>query len=108
MTTVVPDDPPPSVLLAPLLEYLPDLFHTEVLRRLAQGPCLARGGGARVRGGGGGDRAHAVGQTREDESRVPPPTAVFEGGPFICRWWREPRGVGVALQHRLPAGCGDV
>ena len=34
MTTAAPDDPPPSVLLAPLLEYLPDLFRKEVLRRL--------------------------------------------------------------------------
>jgi len=34
MTTAALDDPPPSVLLAPLLEYLPDLFQQEVLRRL--------------------------------------------------------------------------
>jgi hypothetical protein len=34
MTTAAPDDPHPSVLLAPLLEYLPDLFQQEVLRRL--------------------------------------------------------------------------
>ena len=34
MTTAAPDNPPPSVLLAPLLEYLPDLFQQEVLRRL--------------------------------------------------------------------------
>jgi hypothetical protein len=34
MTTAASDDPPPSVLLAPLLEYLPDLFQQEVLRRL--------------------------------------------------------------------------
>ena len=32
----------------------------------AHGPRLARGGGARVRGGGGDDRAHAVGQARKE------------------------------------------
>jgi len=52
-----------------------------------QGPRLAGASGARVRGGGGGDRAHAVGRTREDATPrapwVPATTAVFEGGLFI-------------------------
>jgi hypothetical protein len=34
MTTAAQGDPPLSVLLAPLLEYLPDLFLKEVLPRL--------------------------------------------------------------------------
>ena len=34
MMTEAQGDPPPLVLLAPLLEHLPDLFRQEVLRRL--------------------------------------------------------------------------
>ena len=70
----------------------PPLSHGGSAAAGAQGPRLARGGGARVCGGGGSDRAHAVGQTREEDTscapRVPPPTAVFEHSLFIRRSWR--------------------
>jgi hypothetical protein len=57
-----------------------------------------------VRGGGGGDRAHAVGQTREDDTAVPPSTAVFEDGLFICLSWRQPGG-GEVLEWLHSTGC---
>ena len=63
-----------------------------------------------MRGGGGRDRAHAVGQTYQGEvtlaHRVPPPTAVFEGSLInAARGGNqvEVLHVGVASQHRHAA-----
>ena len=59
-----------------------------------QGPGFTRRGGARVHGGGGGDRAYEVGQTGEDPL-LAPPTAVFEGSLFTCSSSRESGGRGI-------------
>jgi hypothetical protein len=70
MTIAATGDPPPSVLLAPLLEYLPGLFQQEVLRRL--GPTdLASLAGAR-RGCAAAVAATALMQWAKRAKMTPP------------------------------------
>ena len=117
MTTVAPGDPPPSLLLGPLLGNLPpDLLQKEVLRRLGPRGLASLAGAGRV-------CAAAVAATalmqwarlaksttapRHLGYPLPRPTAVFEGGLFTCRSWREPRGVGVGAQHWLHVESEDM
>jgi hypothetical protein len=99
----------PSPLLGRLVEELTALTEQEVLKQL--GPrdlaSLARGRGARVRGGGGVDRAHEVGQTRQ----IQPICKLEVGSEDGLQKGRLKRGAGgveVAAQHRLPVGSVDM